>query len=575
MNVLNGRFYRYHLWKIILGVFLAWFLLSFLIVPNVKIIYDTFFSTGTFSFETIEKLINSERAVRSIINSIILAVILVITVNIVGTFIVLVLNYFDIKGSRILRLGFFTTLIYGGVALNFGYKLVYGEYGIITKLLMNVFPDLNPSWFSGLFAVAFVMTFACTSNHVLFLTSAIHSIDFHTVEAAKNLGASQFYILRKVVLPTLKPTLFALTILTFLTGLGAVSAPLVFGGQEFETITPMILTFSKSTSSRDLATVLSLFLGLVTVIVLSFLLRSEEKGNYISVSKTKEVLKKQRITNKTANIIVHIITYLLFAIYVIPVLTIIVFSFTDAKAISTGEITLDTFTLKNYALTFSGLDSIKPYLVSLSYGFVASLLVVIFCLICAYWMRKYPNKLTKTLDYILMIPWFLPATLIAIGLIITYHTPNLFVFNQVLTGTLWILLIGYVIIKIPFTIRISKSAFFSVSIEIEEAAKNLGAKTTYTFIRVILPIIIPTILGVFALNFISILPDYDLTVFLYHPLYEPLGITIMNATKNTVTADTKALNLVYTVILMGINTLILFFVYGRLGFNRKASDVNE
>jgi iron(III) transport system permease protein len=64
------------------------------------------------------------------------------------------------------------------------------------------------------------------------------------------------------------------------------------------------------------------------------------------------------------------------------------------------------------------------------------------------------------------------------------------------------------------------------------------------------------------------LPDYDLTVFFYHPLYEPLGITIINATGNSALADARALNLVYTVILMILNAIILTAFYGNLRINR-------
>ena len=46
--------------------------------------------------------------------------------------------------------------------------------------------------------------------------------------------------------PGPETTIYALTILTFLTGLVATSAPLILGGKEFQTITPMILTFSKA-----------------------------------------------------------------------------------------------------------------------------------------------------------------------------------------------------------------------------------------------------------------------------------------------------------------------------------------
>ncbi|OAS88198.1 MULTISPECIES: ABC transporter permease [Metabacillus] len=569
MKILKNKTNKFNPVTIILSLFIMWFIFAFLVFPNVNTIYETFFGTGTFSLEPVQKLLGSERAVESILNSIILAIILVFTVNIIGVSLVLIIHYFDIKGSRIIKFSYYTTLIYSGVALNYGYKLVYGENSLLTKFLLQVNPNLNESWFSGLFAVAFVMTFACTSNHVLFLSSALKNVDYQTIEASKNLGASQITILKNVVLPTLKPTLFALTILTFLAGLAATSAPLVFGGDDFETITPMILTFANSSSSKDLATVLALILGIVTIIVLSFMLRSEEKGNYISISKTKTSLKKQKIENKTVNIIVHIAAYLLFIIYMMPVLTIIVYSLTDSLAISSGVINIDSLTFNNYLLTFSSVESLQPYLISLGYGLTASFLVVVFCLLCSYLMKKYQNRFTKWLDYLLMIPWFLPSTLIAVGLTVTFNKSQWVLFNQFLTGTLWLLLIGYIVANIPFTLRITKSAFFGINNEIDEAAKNLGANPFYTFVKVLLPIIIPSILGVFALNFIGILPDYDLTVFLYHPLYEPLGITIMNATGNSATADTKALSLVYTVILMVINTIILTLVYGNLSFNRR------
>ena len=58
-------------------------------------------------------------------NSLKLAILLVITVNVVGISIVLLTEYFDIKGARILRLGYMTTMIYSGVALVTGYMFLY------------------------------------------------------------------------------------------------------------------------------------------------------------------------------------------------------------------------------------------------------------------------------------------------------------------------------------------------------------------------------------------------------------------------------------------------------------------
>ena len=84
-----------------------------------------------------------------VLNSLKLAVGLVITVNIVGVSIVLLTEYFDIKGARILRLGYMTTMIYSGVALVTGYLFLYAGDGIITTQLVKIFPDMNKDWFSG------------------------------------------------------------------------------------------------------------------------------------------------------------------------------------------------------------------------------------------------------------------------------------------------------------------------------------------------------------------------------------------------------------------------------------------
>ena len=97
-----------------------------------------------------------------VVNSLKLAVCLVITVNVVGISIVLLTEYFDIRGARILRMGYMTTLVYSGVALVTGYMFLYAGDGILTTAIREVNPDFNPAWFSGFNAVLFTMTFACT-----------------------------------------------------------------------------------------------------------------------------------------------------------------------------------------------------------------------------------------------------------------------------------------------------------------------------------------------------------------------------------------------------------------------------
>ena len=556
-NISVSKILSYLMYGIII-----WFVVAFLIYPNLNILKMIFFRNGSFKLDSLKRLFSSARAVRSLKNSFILATTLLFTVNIIGIFLVLVVDYFDIKGAKILKLGYMTTLIYGGVVLASGYKFVYGANGIMTKILVSIFPNFNAEWFEGYGAVAFVMTFAITSNHVIFLSNAIRKIDYSTIEAAKNMGASQFYILRKVVLPVLKPTIYAITVLLYITGLGATSAPLIVGGKKFQTIGPMILTFSQTVSSRDLAAVLALILGIATLILLSFMIYFERKGNFMSVSKTKSVIVKQKINNPLINIIVHLFAYLLFFIYIIPVIFVIIFSFTNSKSISSGAIT--GFTFQNYIDVFSSFDVLKPFVTSVFYSAGASILVVILTLGVSRILHKYKNIWALILEYMMLIPWVLPSTLIAIGLITAFDKKNILAFNNILTGTIWLLLIAYVIVKIPFSLRMLKATFFSIDNELEEAATSLGASPFYTFRKVIFPIILPSAMAILALNFNSLLADYDLTVFLYHPLLKTLGIVIRSSTDSTQNLkDSQAVALVYSVILMIIASVTLYLIYGR------------
>lgn len=136
-------------------------------------------------------------------------------------------------------------------------------------------------------------------------------------------------------------------------------------------------------------------------------------------------------------------------------------------------------------------------------------------------------------------------------------------FGKILTGTSIIMFLGYLIIKLPFTLRMTKAAFFSLDDSLEDAAKNLGAKPLYTFFRIILPIILPTVLAIFALNFNGLLGDYDMSVFLYHPLNQPLGVYIKALTDAQTNADNTALTFVYAVLMMIISSVVLYLVYGR------------
>ena len=554
-------------WLIRIG--LIWFLVTFIIYPNIDLVLSVFVKDGQFSLDAVNRVLKSPRAIQSIMNSFKLALSLIVTVNVVGLLCVLFTEYFDIKGAKILKLGYMTSLIYGGVVLATGYKFVYGPYGMITRILQNFLPNLDPNWFVGYGAVLFIMTFSGTANHTLFLTNTIRGVDYHTIEAARNMGAKPFTVFRKIVLPTLTPTLFALTIMIFLSGLSAVAAPMIVGGKQFQTINPMIITFAGMGNSRDLAALLAIVLGVATTILLSIMNKIEKGGNYISISKTKAPLKKQKITSKPWNIIAHIVAYALFVVFMLPLIFIVLYSFTDPVAIQTGNLSLVNFTLENYHQFFTNSVAFSPFLVSFVYASLAAITATVLAVVFARVVRKHKARFDSLFEYGALLPWLLPNTLLAISLLFTFNQPQPLVFNFILVGTLVILLIGYIIVKIPFSYRMVRAILFSVDDEMEDAARSMGASPFYTMMKVIIPFILPVVLSVIALNFNSLLTDFDLSVFLYHPLAQPLGITIRSAGDETATSNAQTLVFVYTIVLMIISSAVLYFTQRRGKTTRK------
>lgn len=540
-------------------VALLWFIVAFMIIPNIEIFKSVFFSEKGFSIEVIDKILNSERALRAVKNSIVLALSLTVTTTVVGILEVLFLDYFKIYGRKFLRICYMIPLVFGGIMLASGYLFTYGPKGYITKILIDIFPNLNPSWFKGYGAVLFLMTFACTTNYMIFFRNSFKSIDYQTVEAARGLGASNIKVLFSVILPSMKPILLTCIILLFQTGLMAMSAPLTVGGREFETISPLILTFTQRPGSRPLAAILSLFLGAIQLILLYFVQRNEKKGNVLSVSKVKTEIKRTPINNKVANIFAHVIAYIFAFINLLPLAIVFLFSFTDFQSIAT--VTFKSFSLENYIRILTDSTAYRPFVISIVYSALAAFTVVLIMVVAARIVQKYKNKFSTILEFLLHIPWILPGLMFALGLILSYSKPRAIMFNRILTGSFIIMLIAYIVVMIPNTFRFLKASYYSVDQNLEDAAKNLGAKPIYAFIKIILPIILPTVLAMFAINFNGKLGDYDLSVFLYNPAAKPVGVVIRSNTDPYAGIEGIAINLVYSVILMIINSLVFFFVY--------------
>ena len=582
--------------QIIGGVFFAYLFFGFMLLPCLNTL-TSIFTVKNAAGETdplaVIRFFLAGSMSQYVWNSLKLALCLVITVNVVGISIVLLTEYFDIKGAKILRLGYMTTLIYSGVALVTGYMFLYASDGIITTQLKDAFPNINVNWFTGFNAVLFTMTFACTSNHALFLRNAIRGIDYNTVEAARNMGAKPFKVLWKVVFPTLLPTLFSLTVMTFITGLCAMSAPTLLG---YDSINPEIVRLAGSSVADEAfpqarAALLSIILACFTILLLTVLSSYERKGHYLSVSKTKAKLQKQKITNPVANVLAHIYAYVLFIIYMTPVVMIVIFSFQTFSAVRMRKLDLSQWTLVNYFgkqdysyLTsrgtykiregsISGVFSNEATLGGIQMSFVmsviaAALACVIVVVACNYIFKH--KKTGTILEYALLFPWLLPTILICYSYRTFFNSGDVwYVFGQNLyyaDRVRILIVIAYTVVKLPFSLRMIKASFYAIDEELEDAARNLGSGPVRTFLKVKLPIILPSVLAVFALNFNALFTEYDMSATFASTYGTTYAMVIQSMCREEglygYNVNASGRRCASTVFIMLVSGLILYLVYG-------------
>ncbi len=587
-----------YIWKVFGIAFFVYLFFGFMLLPCLNTITQIFTvkgADGKTDLLAVIRFFFAGNMPSYVWNSLKLAISLVITVNFVGISIVLLTEYFDIKGAKVLRLGYMTTLIYSGVALVTGYLFLYDSNGMLTTWLANVIPGFNKDWFSGFRAVLFTMTFACTSNHMLFLRNAIRGIDYNTVEAARNLGAKPFKVLMKVVFPTLIPTLFSLTVMTFITGLCAMSAPTLLG---YDSINPEIVRLAGSSVADEAfpqarAALLSIILAMFTIILLTTLSSYERKGHYLSVSKTKAKLVKQKIQNPVMNVIAHIYAYVLFLIYMTPVVMIVLFSFQNYPAIRAKSLDMNQWTLINFFgqqdyefLTnrgklktrvgsisglFANADTVGGIRLSFVLSAIAAALACVIVVVAVNYIFKNKGKKRSTvLEYSLLFPWLLPTILICYSYRTYFNSDSVwYVFNNNLywkENVRFLIVMAYTVVKLPFALRMIKAAFYAIDEELEDAARNLGASPLVTFLRVKLPIVLPSVLAVFALNFNALFTEYDMSATFHSSYGKSYAMVIQNMCaeegRDGYNVNASGRRCASTVFIMIVSGLILYLVYG-------------
>jgi len=151
--------------------------------------------------------------------------------------------------------------------------------GIINNLLIDIQLIQQPIQIMYTdVAIMLGMTYVYLPLMILPLYASMEKLDFRLVEAAYDLYASRFRVLRKVIIPLIKPGIVAGSILVFIPSLGAFVTPRVLGGGKNLMLGNLIeLQFGQG-RNWPLGAALSITLLFIVMVTLLLYVRNAQKG---------------------------------------------------------------------------------------------------------------------------------------------------------------------------------------------------------------------------------------------------------------------------------------------------------
>ena len=144
----------------------------------------------------------------------------------------------------------------------------------------------------------------------------------------------------------------------------------------------------------------------------------------------------------------------------------------------------------------------------LSFGAAAAAAAIntVFGLIVAWVLVRYNFFGKKVVDALIDLPFALPTAVAGIALTTLYAPKGwlgqyLNVIGVKVAYTPLGIIVALVFIGLPFVVRTVQPVLEDFDIEVEEAAESLGARPWQTFLRVLLPGVVPSLLAGFAMSF--------------------------------------------------------------------------
>ncbi len=161
-------------------------------------------------------------------------------------------------------------------------------------------------------------------------------------------------------------------------------------------------------------------------------------------------------------------------------------------------------------------------------------------------------KSAPSLEMLTWLPWVVPGILMSLGLLWMFLATPL---RSVLYGSVWGIALALVIKESPVCTQAFKAAFLQLGGDLEEAARVSGASWSYTYRKILAPLVAPIAATVGLISFGNALTSISTPVLLYSSRSRPLAILLLEYSFSGEVERAAALGLLITAI---VSVIMLF-----------------
>jgi iron(III) transport system permease protein len=429
----------------------------------------------------------------------------------IGAFFAWLVARSDIPMKGFLEFFFWLSFFLPALPETMGWILLLDpKYGLLNQGLMGLGIVSQPLFnIYSFWGIIWAHLGGTVSVKVMLLAPAFRNLDAALEESSRISGASGWHTFFHIIIPVMAPAILVTMILGMIRSLEAFEVELLLGTpiglQVYSTKIHELVTWEPPQFAPAMA-LSTLFLGLLLFMVA---LQRQYIGKrvYTTVTGRGFSMRPTQLGRWRYPAFALVLTFALI-ITVIPTTLLLMGTF--MKLFGFFNIA-DPWTLENWRATISDPVLFRSIWNTLAVGLGSGVIGVFFYAFIATMIVKTRHRGRWLLDFLSWLPWSIPGILLGMALLWTFLQTKIFL---PIYGTVYLLMIAMVIKSMPFGTQMIKSVLLQLGNDLEEASKVCGGTWFDTFRRVVMPLIMPALITVGLVGFISAARDIGTVVLL-------------------------------------------------------------